>query len=139
IATEAGVISIWDGSTSECISTLDETFGEVSALRVSPIPCETCHYCGELPFESFSILVSVGHVVLIYKAYIPVQTRRCTCTSSQPRQVMSRDIRGRRSRSGSHASSVTSSPLIPRAKLPPIFYTSPFPVSGHGVTYRTGS
>jgi len=137
VTTEAGVVSIWDASTNECIYTLDEPFGEVSGFRLSPIPCKTCHYCGELPLESFSISISVGHVVFIYKAYIPVQTRRCAC-AGRPRQVVA-PSRGRRSRSGSTVSSVTPSPLISRAKLQPVLDTSPFPVSGHGVHSRRAS
>jgi WD40 repeat protein len=139
VTTDAGVVSMWDGLTGECITIFEEVFGGINGLRVSPIPCETCHYCGELPFESFSISISVGHVVLIYRAYITVQTRRCACTRSQPRQVPTRDIRGRRSRSSSMVSSVTPSPLNSRPKLPPLLDTSPFPVSGHGVHSRRAS
>ena len=147
-ATEAGLVSLWDGVTGECISVLEETYGRINHLRVSPIKCETCHFCGQLPMESLSVAFSVDHVIRFSKLYLNDQTRRCTCTRNhslqqqqqQPshlRRVSSREsLLGRRSRTNSNASSPQLSPLIPRARLATAFETSAFPVSGHGVHSR---
>ena len=139
VATEAGSVSLWDGFTGECISLFEDAYGKINHLRISPIPCEACHYCGELPLESFFIAFSVDHVLRLFKAYLSVQTRRCSCTQNQPQRMPSFDGLGRRSRSSSAASSVTNSPSIPRSKLSTAFEVSPFPVSGHGVHSRRAS
>jgi hypothetical protein len=147
-ATEAGAVSLWDGRTGECIYILDEVYGEISNLRISPVPCETCRYCGELPVENFTVSFSVGNIVLFHKAYLSVPTRRCSCTRGLPPPTPSRDIRnGRRSRSNSLVTSVGSiSPANLRSRLSAsaannqvTLDTSSFPVSGHGVRSRRAS
>ncbi|KAF8162858.1 sterol regulatory element binding protein cleavage-activating protein [Crassisporium funariophilum] len=151
-ATEAGAVSLWDGLTGECINVLEETHGRINHLRISPVQCETCHFCGHPPMESLSLAFSVDHVIRFSNLYLNDQTRRCSCTRNnhhiqqQPqhpllRHVSSRESIGRtRSRSNSNASSSQrGSPLIPRARLATAFETSPFPVSGHGVHSRRAS
>jgi hypothetical protein len=148
-ATEAGAISLWDGGTGECIYILDEVYGEINNLRISPVPCETCHYCGELPLETFTISFSVGNIVLFHRAYLSVQTRRCSCARTLHRQTPSRDIKnGRRSRCNSSSFSMSSSsPSNVRlrqwsnsaASNQLALDTSSFPVSGHGVRSRRAS
>ncbi|TFK34829.1 sterol regulatory element binding protein cleavage-activating protein [Crucibulum laeve] len=140
VATENGTVSLWDGATGECISVLEETPGKVSQLRVSPLQCETCHFCGQLPLESLSIAFSVDHVIRFYKLFLNDQThtRRCSCSHSQLRHIPSREVLGRRSRSNSIASQ-SNSPLIPRARLATNFEASAFPVSAHGVHSRRAS
>ncbi|KAF8810091.1 sterol regulatory element binding protein cleavage-activating protein [Phlegmacium glaucopus] len=149
-ATESGSVSLWDGMTGECISILEETHGRINHLRVSPVKCETCHFCGQLPMESLSVAFSIDHVIRFSKLYLDDQNRRCSCTrnhslqqqqqSSHMRRVSSREsLLGRRSRSNSNASSPQVSPLIPRARLATAFETSAFPVSGHGVHSRRAS
>ena len=82
-ATEAGVISLWDGFTGECISILEEgALGKVNQLRISPVQCETCHFCGQLPMESLSVAFSVDHVVKFEKLYID-DTNLATAQSSR--------------------------------------------------------
>ena len=143
-STEAGSVSLWDGVTGECISILEETYGRINHLRVSPVKCEICHFCGQLPMESLSLAFSVDHVIRFLKLYLDDQNRRCSCTRNhslqqqqQPsphlRRVSSREsLRGRHSRTNSDP----SSPPIPRARLAKAFETSAFPVSGHGVHSR---
>lgn len=142
-STEAGVVSLWDGQSGECITVLEDRYGKVSSLRVSHIFCETCHFCGELPLESFSLAFAVDSIVVFFKAYMQSQTRRCTCSHYQPRPSVIRESTtttaggGRLSRSGS----VTNSPLLGpvRLRTPVPDSTSLFPVSGHGVHSRRAS
>jgi hypothetical protein len=150
-ATEAGSVSLWDGVTGECISVLEETHGRINHLRVSPVKCETCHFCGQLPMESLSLAFSVDYVIRFSKLYLNDQNRRCSCTmnpslqqqqqqSPRLRRVSSREsLLGRQSRRNSNASSPQVSPLIPRARLATAFETSAFPVSGHGVHSKRAS
>ncbi|KAF7777822.1 hypothetical protein Agabi119p4_3894 [Agaricus bisporus var. burnettii] len=135
-ATESGIVSLWDGCTSECISVLEDAAGRVTHLRISPIQCETCHYCGQLPLESISIAFSIDYVVRFFMLYLQDQTRRCSCTRKQLKHASSSDHLGRRSRSDSGTSSLMGSPRIPRARLATAFETPAFPVSGHGVHQR---
>ncbi|KAF8968350.1 sterol-sensing domain of SREBP cleavage-activation-domain-containing protein [Flammula alnicola] len=147
-ATESGSVSLWDGITGECISVLDESYGHISYLRVSPVECETCHFCGQLPMESIAVAFSVDHVIRFSKLYLNDQTRRCSCSRAhhhqqqQLRPMSSRESLGR-SRSNSTTSSQMGSPhispLLPRARLATAFETSAFPVSGHGVHSRRAS
>lgn len=133
-AIESGMVSLWDGSTGECISVLDEARGRVTNLRISPIRCETCRYCGQLPLESVSIAFSIDYVVRFFKLHLKNQTRRCSCTRTQMKHVM-----GRRSRSNSGSSQQMGSPRITRARLATAFEVSAFPVSGHGIHSRRTS
>ena len=141
-ATEAGSVSLWDGLTGECINVLEEGHGQIRNIRVSPVQCETCHFCGQLPLESLAIAFSTDDVVQFFRLYLDDQTRRCSCSRShhQLRRTASRESLGRRSRSNSNASSSQKgSPLIPRARLATAFENSAFPVSGHGVHSRRAS
>lgn len=133
-ATEAGAISVWDGQTGEFILVLDEAYGKVNQLCVSPVQCETCHYCGHLPLDSFSLTFSVDHVIRFFKAYLNDEARRCSCNTTQPRKVPSWDTL-RRSRSNSIVSSVGT----PSARSRAPSEASPFPVSGHGIHSRRAS
>jgi len=144
-ATEAGTVSLWDGLTGECITILEEGYGQIRNVRVCPVRCETCHFCGQLPMESLAVAFSADHVVQFFKLYLDDQTRRCSCSRAhhqrqQLSRVASRESLGRRSRSSSNASSSQKgSPLIPRARLATAFENSAFPVSGHGVHSRRAS
>jgi len=85
-ATEAGSVSLWDGVTGECISVLEETHGKINHLRVSPVKCETCRLCGQLPMESLSLAFSVDYVIRFSKLYLNDQNRRCFCTMNHALQ-----------------------------------------------------
>ena len=138
--TESGIVSLWDGSTGECISVLDEVRGRVTNLRISPIQCKTCCYCGQLPLESVSIAFSVDYIVHFFKLYLKNQTRRCSCTRTSLKHMSSSEHMGRCSGSNSSASSQrTGSSRIPRARLTTAFEASAFPVSGHGIHSRRTS
>ena len=146
-ATRAGVISIWDGETGECITILDDLFGETSGLRLSPVKPKTCQFCGELIFDSFLLSFSVGQMVVVYRAYLmDGSTRKCSCPQYQPQRSLNvgvdfSPLKKKRSRQSSVASSGTSSPQQTRSRHPSLSGTSSgvlptFPVSGHGVHSR---
>ena len=141
VASEAGVISLWDANSSECLLVLEEPHVPIDQLRLANIRTEICHFCGELPLDSFLIIFSVGHAVIVHRAYMTSPTRSCSCPGNAPRlaTVLSSGT-GRRSRSGSTVS--TSSPLTSR-RLSTVSDSSAsdtsFPVSGHGVLSRRAS
>lgn len=148
-ATKAGVISIWDGETGECITILDDLFGETNGLRLSPVKPKTCQFCGEMIFDSFMLSFSVGQTVLVYRSYLMEgSTRKCSCPQNQPQRTPNvgadfSPLKKRRSRQSSVASSGTSSPRQTRSRHPSLSGTTissgilpTFPVSGHGVHSR---
>ncbi|KAG6332245.1 hypothetical protein ID866_6846 [Astraeus odoratus] len=141
VASEAGVISLWDAESFECLHIMDELHGPIDQLRLSAIRLETCHFCGELPLDSFLLTLSLGHAVIIYRAYMTPQTRRCSCPGRVPRQSTTLLPGGRRSRSSSMIS-MSGSPLSARrlstASVSSTSDTS-FPISGHGVLSRRAS
>ncbi|KAL4065246.1 sterol-sensing domain of SREBP cleavage-activation-domain-containing protein [Scleroderma citrinum] len=142
VASEAGVISLWDANSSECLLVMEEPHAPIDQLRLAGIPTEICHFCGELPLDSFLIIFSVGHNVIIYRAYMTSPTRSCSCPGSPPRlgAVLSSGT-GRRSRRGSMVS--TTGSLTSSRRLSSVSDTSApdttFPVSGHGVRSRRAS
>ncbi|KAL5529130.1 hypothetical protein ACEPAG_5104 [Sanghuangporus baumii] len=142
-ATFSGIISLWDGSTGERISTLDINYGFVNKLRLLPTPSKACSQCGEVPLCSFSLVYSVGHIVLIDRGIL---ARRCSCPLHQPLAAKIGSYKdnsiGRRSRSGSFVSS-SGAEWTPRTRSRhtsvsgengPI--VNSFPVSGHGIHSR---
>ncbi|RDX52755.1 sterol regulatory element binding protein cleavage-activating protein [Lentinus brumalis] len=143
-ATQAGVISLWDVTTRECLFILEEPFGDIGALKLSPVHTSVCTTCGELPIENFSITFSVGHIVQFYRAYLTLPTRRCSCPRNLPQQAPRSSLLSHRSRSGSNASVAstgTNTPVRPRSRMSSISESPPsaFPVSGHGVHSRRAS
>ncbi|KIK99724.1 hypothetical protein PAXRUDRAFT_131457 [Paxillus rubicundulus Ve08.2h10] len=142
VASEAGVISIWDVGSSECLIILDGPHGAVDQLRLSAIRLENCRFCGELPIDSFLTAVSVGHAVTLYRTYVTSHARHCSCLHNTPRaNAVLGSGSGRRSRS----SSMVSTSGSPSSRRPSAASncsapdTSPFPVSGHGKLSRRAS
>lgn len=148
-ATKAGVISIWDGETGECITVLDDLFGETNRLRLSPVRPKTCQFCGEMVFDSFLLSFSVGQTALVYRAYLMEgSTRKCSCPQNQPQRAPNvgvdfSPLKRKRSRQSSVASSGASSPRQTRSRHHSLSGTTTssgvlptFPVSGHGVHSR---
>ncbi|KAH9915783.1 sterol-sensing domain of SREBP cleavage-activation-domain-containing protein [Epithele typhae] len=145
-ASQAGVISLWEASTVECLFILDEPFGDINLLRLSPVQVSECTTCGELPVENFSITFSVGHVVQFYRAYLTLPTRRCACPRNIPQQaprssLLTSSIRPRSSSNASAGSTGANTPVRIRSRRPSLSSSSPstFPVSGHGVHSRRAS
>lgn len=143
-ATQAGVISLWDPCTRECLFILDEPFGDINVLKLSPVHTSICTTCGELPVENFSVTFSVGHIVQFYRAYLTLPTRRCACPRNLPQQAPRSSLLSHRSRSGSSlsvASTGTNTPVRTRSRMSSVSSSPPtiFPVSGHGVHSRRAS
>ncbi|KAF9821625.1 hypothetical protein IEO21_00471 [Rhodonia placenta] len=151
-ATQAGVVSLWDAGTRDCLFIMDEPFGEVNQLRVTAVPLTSCLVCGELPCENFLVSFSVGQVILFFRAYLYLPTRRCSCPRNQPQNSLLSSSLGHRSRSGSMASIASSNgsntPKRARSRNPSISSISStssaleapmFPVSAHGVHSRRAS
>ncbi|OAX40359.1 hypothetical protein K503DRAFT_687753 [Rhizopogon vinicolor AM-OR11-026] len=141
VASEAGVISLWDAGSSECISILEDNHGPIDQLRISNSCVVNCQFCGEPPLDSFMVSVSIGNTVIFYKVYITSQERRCTCPRNNPQESTILSLAtGRRSRSNSIAStigpSVPSTRRLSSASIVSAPDASAFPVSGHGILSR---
>ncbi|KAG2120036.1 sterol-sensing domain of SREBP cleavage-activation-domain-containing protein [Suillus clintonianus] len=145
VASEVGVISLWDAGSSECIFILEENHGAIDQLRISNSRVVNCQFCGEPPMDSFMVSVSIGHDVIFHKVYITSQGRRCTCPRNNPQESTILELAtGRRSRSSSTAStigpsSVPSTRRLSSASTASAPDTSAFPVSGHGILSRRAS
>lgn len=138
VASDAGVVSLWDAVSSECLLVIDEPHGTVDQLRLAPIRLETCHLCGELPSDSLVAALSVGHAIFFYRVYFPSQSRHCSCPGSTP-QAGAILSSGRRSRSSSVASTSPFSRRLSCASTSSDPDTASFPVSGHGILSRRAS
>ncbi|TFY65026.1 hypothetical protein EVJ58_g2229 [Rhodofomes roseus] len=148
-ATQAGVVSLWDAGSRECLFIMEEPFGDINQLRVTSVTPTNCSTCGELPCENFLITFSVGQVVLFYRAYLYLPTRRCSCPRNQPQPALRTNMLGHRSRSGSATSVAsttgTTTPVGSRSRVPSVSSSSSalsapmFPVSAHGVHSRRAS
>ncbi|KAI0792811.1 sterol-sensing domain of SREBP cleavage-activation-domain-containing protein [Abortiporus biennis] len=144
-ATHAGVVSLWDAHTTECMYVLDEPYGGLNGLKVTPVITKNCSTCGELPLESFTLSMSIPTTVVFYQFYLSVSARRCSCVHNQPGHQVRSSILGRRSRSASTSSTGTMTPTHSRSRISsfsssaPSTETSMFPVSGHGVHSRRAS
>lgn len=138
VASDAGVVSLWDAASSECLLVIDEPHGTIDQLRLSPIRLEICHLCGELPIDSLVATLSVSHVITFYRAYFPSHSRHCSCPGSIPQAGVIVSS-GRRSRSSSVASSSPLPRRLSSASTLSDSDISSFPVSGHGILSRRAS
>ena len=140
-ATVAGVVSIWDTTTGDCICLMESAFGQINRLRIAPITPQNCQLCGLLSPISMALTISVGYNAFVYRLKQPAVSDRCNCSVTQKTFV--RDSFGRRSRSSSTASiSASSSPPKVRSRLSSMTLAAPntdiseFPVSPHGIHPR---
>jgi hypothetical protein len=145
VATEAGVVSLWDGSTSSCIALLDEPHGPLSTLRVCAVSRQPCTCCGTFLPATFALAFSAGTTVWFFRAFLPPDpTTSSTATSSlrgtclhnvSPEVQPWASSLGLRSRSPSTAS---STPVLPvRSRHASMSEDgAAFPISGHGVLSR---
>ncbi|EIM89959.1 uncharacterized protein STEHIDRAFT_153796 [Stereum hirsutum FP-91666 SS1] len=139
-ATQAGVVTLWDATTCECIAMLDDIFGQINHIRLCPIYQKTCPHCGELPVDSFSLSLSVGHTVLFYRIYTATDARKCSCTHNQPplqNSSWSASL-GRRSRTASFASAKGTPSRSRHSSLSDGKANGglAYPISGHGILSR---
>ncbi|KAI0320314.1 sterol-sensing domain of SREBP cleavage-activation-domain-containing protein [Amylostereum chailletii] len=143
VATQAGVVSLWDGATGECIALLNDAFGKITHLRICPIRCKPCAQCRDVPVDSFAVSFSVGNAMLVYVAYLPTDGRRCRCSHNRVHtpgdgSAPWGSAGGRRLRSTSQVSSNGS--IAPRSRHASISDGEPaFRVSGHGRLSRRSS
>ncbi|KAG8831258.1 hypothetical protein FRC17_003418 [Serendipita sp. 399] len=135
-STRAGYISLWDASSGERWYTFEDTFEDVSRVRLSPIPTMPCVTCGELRPDAFTLTISTGTTAIIYRFGIE-DIRRCACSflqSSAHPALRSRQgsfsTLGPPSRSRLGLHSASSSNVAAMIE---------FPVSAHGVHSRRGS
>ena len=147
-ATEAGIISLWDGKTGSCIALLDEPYGTLKVLRICAAPCKPCTRCGVPPSNAFVLVFAAGPVVHFFRMFLPPDNSPPTATSSSRRTCLHNS-------STSDALPWTSSlTLQPHshstAPTTPVRPTrsrhastsegsAPFPISGHGVLSRRAS
>lgn len=138
VVSDAGVVSLWDIASSECLLVMDEPHGTVDQLRLSPICLEACRLCGELPVDSLVVALSIGPTIIFYRVYFPSQSRHCSCPGSTPEAGAILSL-GRRSRSSSAASSSSFLRRLSSASTSSDSDISSFPVSGHGILSRRTS
>ncbi|KAI0259926.1 sterol-sensing domain of SREBP cleavage-activation-domain-containing protein [Gloeopeniophorella convolvens] len=150
-ATEAGIISLWDGATGACMSLLDDAYGSLGAISLCSVPPTPCTHCGALPPDGFALALTAGPTVQFLRAFLPADvtspsassTPRCTCTHNTPPTPEAppwSSALGRRSRSTSTASTAPVPP--PRSRHPSVSAPddgAAFPISGHGVLSRRTS
>ncbi|KAH9977300.1 sterol-sensing domain of SREBP cleavage-activation-domain-containing protein [Lactifluus volemus] len=142
---EAGVISLWDGSTNSCIALLDDSHGALSALRVCPLSRKACTCCGTLPPATFALALSAGNTVRFYRVSIPPDPIPSSTAASPSCSTCLHNVSPEvphwgpllepRSQSSSTAS---STPVLPvRSRHASMSEDgSAFPISGHGVLSR---
>ncbi|KAH8991122.1 sterol-sensing domain of SREBP cleavage-activation-domain-containing protein [Lactarius hatsudake] len=148
-ATEAGVISLWDGTTSCCIALLEEPHGALSALRLCPASRKPCMACGAPQPDSFALAITAALTVQFFRVFLPPDitsssassSPRCTCVHNSPRQPEAPPWGpplGLHSRNSSTASTSPVQPSRSRHASMSEDNTS-FPISGHGVLSRRAS
>ena len=146
--TEAGVISLWDGTTNSCIALLEEPHGALSALRLCPASCKPCMGCGALQPDCFALAITTGLTVQFFRIFLPPDitssaassSSRCTCLYNTPPHETppwGRPL-GLHSRNSSTASTTPVLPSRSRHASMSEDNTS-FPISGHGVLSRRAS
>ena len=144
-ATEAGVVTLWDGKTGSCVALLDEPYGAPKVLRICASPSKPCTRCGALPSNIFTLIFTVGPVVHFFRVFLPPDNSPSTATSSSCRACLH------------NSSPPDASPWISSLGLLPHGHntapttparsrhasmsedSAPFPISGHGVLKRRAS
>jgi WD40 repeat protein len=148
VATEAGVVSLWDGKTGSCIALLDEPYGTLKALRICAAPCKPCTRCGVPPSSSFALILTAGPVVHFFRVFLPPDGPPPTAASSSRRTCLHNsstpDISLWTSSLKHHPQCHNPAPTTPvrpaRSRHASMSEDSaPFPVSGHGVLSRRTS
>jgi WD40 repeat protein len=149
VATEAGVVSLWDGNTGSCIALLDEPYGTLKVMRICTSACKSCTRCGALLSNTFVLILTAGAVVHFFRVYLPSDNSSSTATSSSRRTCPHNSpsppeaspwgsLLEPHSRTPSTVSATPVPP--PRSRHASMSEDSaPFPVSGHGVLSRRAS
>ena len=147
-ASEAGVVSLWDGSTGSCIALLDEPHGALSTLRLCAVSREPCVLCGTVLPSTFALAFGAGSTVQFFRAFFPSKPSTSSATTSSSCGTCLHNVSpeappwgsslGLSSRSPSTAS---STPVLPgRSRHASLSEEgAAFPISGHGVLSRRAS
>lgn len=148
-ATEAGVVSLWDGNTGSCIALLDEPYGTLKVMRICTAACKPCTRCGALLSNTFALILTAGAVVHFFRVFLPSDNSSSTATSSSRRTCPHNSPSppeaqpwGALLESHTHTSSTISTTPVPppRSRHASMSEDSaPFPVSGHGLLSRRAS
>lgn len=147
-ATEAGVVSLWDGKTGSCIALLDEPYGELKVMRICAVPSKPCARCGLPPSNSFALILTAGPVVHFFRMFLPPDNTPPIATSSSHRTCLhdssTPDVSPWTSSLKHHPQCHNSAPTTlvrpTRSRHTSVSEDSaPFPVSGHGVLSRRTS
>lgn len=147
-ATEAGIVSLWDGKTGSCIALLSEPYGTLKVLRICAAPCKPCTRCGVPPSNSFALILTAGPVVHFFSMFLPLENTPSTATSSSRPTCLHNsstlDVSLWTSLLNHHPQSHDPAPTTPtrpaRSRHSSLSESSaPFPVSGHGVLSRRAS
>jgi WD40 repeat protein len=132
-ATEAGVVTLWDGSTSSCIALLDEPRAALNTLRVCAVSRKPCTSCGTHLPATLTLALNAGTTVRFFEAFLPpdpinspvaTSSSPCTCL-----HCVSPDV---------PPSTAPSTPVLPvRSRHASMSEDgAAFPISGHGVRSR---
>jgi hypothetical protein len=147
-ATEAGMVSLWDGKTGSCIALLDEPYGTLKSLRICAAPCKPCARCGVPPSNGFVLILTAGPIIHFFRLFLPLDNSFSTASSSSrltcPHDSSSPSISPWVSSLGLHSHTPSTAPSTPipppRSRHASISEESAsFPVSGHGVLSRRAS
>ncbi|KAF8655806.1 hypothetical protein AX16_002891 [Volvariella volvacea WC 439] len=160
LATSKGLLSVWDihpGASSECITqlyiedssaipsassltSLLKNNNRIRQIRVTPVSCEACRTCGEMPNESLAIavegtdsVVQCWRIVVWSDESLLMMKRRCECydagnvaAATAAGMGIGMSSMGMAVRHGmvvgttherSRSNSANGSPLIPRMRL----------------------
>jgi hypothetical protein len=89
-ATEAGIVSLWDGKTGSYIALLDEPYGTLNlkVLHICTAPCKLCTCYGVPLSNSFTLILTAGFVIHIFCIFLPPDNPPPSTTSSSHRTCL---------------------------------------------------
>ena len=147
-ATEAGIVSLWDGKSSSCIALLDEPYGALKVLRICAAPCKPCTRCGAPQSNTFALILTAGPVVQFFRVSLPSDNSSSATTSSRRTCLHDSPLPPEAPPWPSSLELQSHTPgAVPTTPVPPARSrhasmsedSAPFPVSGHGVLSRRAS
>jgi hypothetical protein len=149
-ATEAGIVSLWDGKTGSYIVLLDEPYGTLNlkVLRICAAPCKPCTRYGVPLSKSFALILTAGFIVHIFRIFLPPYNPPPSATSSSRRTCLHNsstpDVSLWTSSLKHHPQCHNSAPttLVRPVHSRDVSVSEDsalFPVSGHGVLSRRAS
>jgi hypothetical protein len=149
-ATEAGIVSLWDGKTGSYIALLDEPYGTLNlkVLRICAAPCKPCTRYGVLLLKSFALILTAGFIVHIFHIFLPpdnpplsaTSSSRHTCLHNSSTPDVSLWTSSLKHHPQCHNSALTTLVRPVRSRDASVSEDSaPFPVSRHSILLRRAS